>query len=64
MAAPQTKKQRQNAQRREAMKEMKREREAQQQEAFAAHKRELGRARAAEQAAAPKRTGSRFDTLG
>jgi hypothetical protein len=46
------------------MKEMKREREAQQQEAFAAHKRELGRTRAAEQVAAPQRTGSRFDTLG
>jgi len=61
----QTKKQRQNAQRREAMKELKRERDAQQQAAFTAHKRGIERARAAEQAAAaPKRTGSRFDTLG
>jgi len=61
---PQTKKQRQNAQRREALKEVKREREAQQHAAFAAHKRELEGARAAEQTAAPKRTGSRFDSLG
>jgi len=61
---PQTKKQRQNAQRREALKEVKRERGAQQQAAFAVHKRELERARAAEQAPAPKRTGSRFDSLG
>ncbi|KAH9967449.1 hypothetical protein BC827DRAFT_593706 [Russula dissimulans] len=61
---PQTKKQRQNAQRREALKEVKREREAQQQAAFAVHKRGLERARAAEQAPAPKRTGSRFDSLG
>jgi len=60
----QTKKQRQNAQRREALKEVKREREAQQQVAFATHKRELDRARAAEKTAAPKRTGSRFDSLG
>lgn len=62
---PQTKKQRQNAQRREALKEAKREREAQQQAALATHKRELERARAAEPVAAvPKRTGSRFDSLG
>ncbi|KAI9464807.1 hypothetical protein F5148DRAFT_169513 [Russula earlei] len=60
----QTKKQRQNAQRREALKEVKREREAQQEVAFATHKRELERARIAEQPAAPKRTGSRFDSLG
>jgi hypothetical protein len=59
-----TKKQRQNAQRREALKELKREKEAQQQAAFLAHKRELERARAAERAAVPKRTGSRFDSLG
>ena len=63
--SPQTKKQRQNAQRREALKEVKREREAQQQAALATHKRELEHARAAEPvAAAPKRTGSRFDSLG
>ena len=61
---PLTKKQRQNVQRREALKEFKREREAQQHAAFTAHKRELDRARAAEQAAPPKRTGSRFDSLG
>ncbi|KAH9992716.1 hypothetical protein BJV74DRAFT_884561 [Russula compacta] len=59
----QTKKQRQNAQRREALKEAKREREAQQNAAFAEHKRELEHARAAEPAAAPKRTGSRYDSL-
>jgi len=46
------------------MKDLKRERDAQQQAAFTAHKRGLERARAAEQSAAPKRTGSRFDTLG
>ena len=63
--SPQTKKQRQNAQRREALKEVKREREAQQQAALATHKRELVHARAAEPVAAvPKRTGSRFDSLG
>jgi len=61
---PLTKKQRQNAQRREALKELKREKEAQQQAAFMAHKRELERARAAERTAVPKRTGSRFDSLG
>ena len=61
----QTKKQRQNAQRREALKEAKREREAQQQAALATHKRELDRARTVEQVApTPKRTGSRFDSLG
>jgi hypothetical protein len=61
----QTKKQRQNAQRREALKEAKREREAQQQAALATHKRELGRARTVEQVApTSKRTGSRFDSLG
>ncbi|KAI0299293.1 hypothetical protein BC826DRAFT_1102838 [Russula brevipes] len=61
---PQTKKQRQNAQRREALKEAKREREAQQHAALAAHKRELDHARATEQATTVKRTGSRFDSLG
>ncbi|KAI0255691.1 hypothetical protein BJV78DRAFT_566320 [Lactifluus subvellereus] len=60
---PLTKKQRQNAQRREALKEVKREREAQQQAAFVSHKRELESARMAEQATT-KRTGSRFDSLG
>jgi hypothetical protein len=61
----QTKKQRQNAQRREALKEAKREREAQQQAAFVTHKRELERVRVADQAATTsKRTGSRFDSLG
>ncbi len=61
----QTKRQRQNAQRREALKEAKREREAQQHAAFATHKRELERVRVADQAATtPKRTGSRFDSLG
>ena len=62
---PQTKKQRQNAQRREALKEAKREREALQQAALATHKRELNHARTVEQIApASKRTGSRFDSLG
>jgi len=60
----QTKKQRQNAQRREALKEAKREREAQQHTALAAHKRELEHVRATEQATTVKRTGSRFDSLG
>ncbi|KAF8479590.1 hypothetical protein DFH94DRAFT_488709 [Russula ochroleuca] len=64
-ASPQTKKQRQNAQRREALKEVKREREAQQQAAFVTHKRELERARVTEHVGATsKRTGSRFDSLG
>jgi hypothetical protein len=63
-ASPQTKKQRQNAQKREALKEAKREREAQQQAAFVTHKRELEHARAAEQVGTTsKRTGSRFDSL-
>jgi hypothetical protein len=61
---PLTKKQRQNAQRREALKEVKREREAQQQAALASHKRELERARVAEKSTTSKRTGSRFDSLG
>jgi hypothetical protein len=61
---PLTKKQRQNAQRREALKEVKREREAQQQAALASHKRELEHARVAEKSTTSKRTGSRFDSLG
>ncbi|KAI9464470.1 hypothetical protein BJY52DRAFT_1184210 [Lactarius psammicola] len=60
---PQTKKQRQNAQRREALKEAKRERDTQQQAAFVSHKRELEGARRVDQAAASKRTGSRYDSL-
>ncbi len=58
---PQTKKQRQNAQRREALKEAKRERDVQQQAVFASHKRDLDRARWS--ATSSKRTGSRFDSL-
>lgn len=60
---PLTKKQRQHAQKREALKEAKRERDARQQAAFAAHKRELEAARRADQAASSKRTGSRYDSL-
>ncbi|KAH9072298.1 hypothetical protein EDB83DRAFT_2517079 [Lactarius deliciosus] len=61
---PQTKKQRQNAQKREAQKEAKRERDTQQQAALASHKRELEGVRRVDQAATPsKRTGSRYDSL-
>lgn len=61
---PQTKKQRQNAQKREALKEAKRERDTQQQTALASHKRELEGVRRVDQAATPsKRTGSRYDSL-
>jgi hypothetical protein len=60
----QTKKQRQNAQKREAQKEAKRERDAQQQAALSSHKRELEGARRVDQAAtSSKRTGSRYDSL-
>ncbi|KAH9000139.1 hypothetical protein EDB92DRAFT_1829551 [Lactarius akahatsu] len=60
----QTKKQRQNAQKREALKEAKRERDTQQQAALASHKRELEGVRRVDQAATPsKRTGSRYDSL-
>ncbi|KAH9010879.1 hypothetical protein EDB85DRAFT_2160541 [Lactarius pseudohatsudake] len=61
---PQTKKQRQNAQKREALKEAKRGRDTQQQTALASHKRELEGVRRVDQAATPsKRTGSRYDSL-
>lgn len=60
----QSKKQRQNAQRREAQKEAKRERDAQQQAALSSHKREVEGARRVDQAAtSSKRTGSRYDSL-
>jgi hypothetical protein len=60
----QSKKQRQNAQKREAQKEAKRERDAQQQAALSSHKRELEGARRVDQAAtSSKRTGSRYDSL-
>ncbi|KAI9440389.1 hypothetical protein H4582DRAFT_2074184 [Lactarius indigo] len=63
-AQPQTKKQRQNAQKREALKEAKRERDTQQQAALASHKRELEGVRRVDQAAtSSKRTGSRYDSL-
>ncbi|KAH9066517.1 hypothetical protein EDB87DRAFT_1678394 [Lactarius vividus] len=61
---PQTKKQRQNAQKREALKEAKRERDTQQQAALVSHKRELEGVRRVDQAAtSSKRTGSRYDSL-
>ena len=66
IAAPQTqtKKQRQNAQKREAAKEARRERDTQQQAAFSSHKRQLEGAHRADQAAtSSKRTGSRYDSL-
>jgi len=67
-AAPQpqqqTKKQRQNAQKREAQKEAKKERDVQQHAALSSHKRELEGVRRADQAATSvKRTGSRYDSL-